>query len=86
MAAGIGRDELEVEQALLGQPDDGGRPRDAGKDAAHHGATLVEDRPRPDPARGERLDRQLGPDAGHLLVVAEGEVDVAGGGEPVGDQ
>jgi hypothetical protein len=84
--ASVGGDQLDVQQALLGQPDDRRRPRDAGEDAAHHRAALVEHRPRPDTPRGQRLDRQRGADAGHLLVVAEREVDVAGGREPGRDQ
>ena len=83
--AGIAGDQFDVEQPLLGQPDDGGRPGNAGKTpvttappssmTAHGGR----------PARSAS-DREAGADAEHLLVVTEREVHVAGRGDAGRDQ
>ncbi len=61
-------------------------PGTPGKTPLHDRAPLVDHRPRPDAARRQGLDGQLCADAEDLLVVAEGEVDVAGRDEARGDQ
>ena len=58
----------------------------AGEDAADDSAALVEHHPRADAARGQRLDGELRADAEDLLVVAEGQVDVAARREALGHQ
>ena len=73
----VARGQLEVEDPLLRDPDDGRRGRHAGHRPLHDGAALVEHEPGPDAALGEAGDGRTGAVARGLLVVPERQVHVA---------